>query len=320
MAPCALSSCVKGILVELEKLKGIFVPLITPLDARGEIDEAELRRFVSWLIARGVHGLYPNGSTSEFTRFTSEERRRIVRIVLEETAGRVPVVAGAAEANVKETLAACEAYAGMGARAAAIVSPFYYRLESDSVYAYFAEIARHAAGDIFLYNIPAFASPLDLESIRRLAAEFPRIIGIKDSSGDPVFMLRMLAAVRPERPLFSFLTGSEGALVPMMLCGCDGGAHAIANAIPEVTRRMYELAAAGDWSAAMCWQNRMLPLFDLTISPWEFPEGFRAAAELRGFRLGGGRQPQTEAQRARGAALLPAIRRLFETLELEAGG
>ena len=113
---------------ELSKFEGIFTPLLVPLDERGQINEPELRRFVSWLIDRGVHGLYPNGSTGEFTRFTPEERRRIVEVVVDEAGGRVPVLAGAAEANVKETLAACEAYAGMGARAVAIVSPFYYRL------------------------------------------------------------------------------------------------------------------------------------------------------------------------------------------------
>src|SRR5512136_1440113 len=123
-----------------ERITGILTPHIVPLDARGEINEGELRRYIDWMIERGVHGLYPNGSTGEFTRFTPEERRRIVKITCEEAAGRVPVLAGAAEANVRETVAACEAYAGFGARAVAIVSPFYYKLSPESVYAYFREI------------------------------------------------------------------------------------------------------------------------------------------------------------------------------------
>src|SRR3569833_822258 len=85
-------------------LSGIFTPNIVPLDARGEINEAELRRYVDWLIDRGVHGLYPNGSTGEFTRFTADERRRIIKIVCEQCHGQVPVLAGAAEANVRETI------------------------------------------------------------------------------------------------------------------------------------------------------------------------------------------------------------------------
>src|SRR3954462_9313415 len=181
------------------RLQGVFTPNLVPLDARGRINESELRRYVDWLIERGVHGLYPNGSTGEFTRFTVEERREIIKIVCDQAAGRVPVLAGAAEANVKETLAACETYHAYGAAAVAIVSPFYFKLSPESVYAYFREIALNSPIDVTLYNIPMFASPIDVPTIQRLS-EFPRVIGIKDSSGDVAFMMRMIAAVRPRRP------------------------------------------------------------------------------------------------------------------------
>jgi 4-hydroxy-tetrahydrodipicolinate synthase len=308
---------------ELNKLQGIFAPLLVPLDDQDQINEAELRRFVSWLIESGVHGLYPNGSTGEFTRFTTEERRRIVKVVAEECAGRVPILAGAAEANVKETIRACEAYSEMGVRAVAIVAPFYYKLTPESVYAYFAEIARHSPIDITLYNIPMFASPIDVPTIRRLACEFPRVVGIKDSSGDLANMMRMILAVRPQRPDFSFLTGWEAVLVPMLMIGCDGGTHASSNVVPEITRRMYDLFRSGDSAAAMQWQFRILELFDAMLSPLEFPDGFRAAAELRGFHFGKGRLPQTTAQRADHAtlsAILQCILADFELVERPAGG
>ena len=125
-------------------LKGIFTPNIVPLDAAGQIHEPELRRYTEWLIERGVHGLYPNGSTGEFTRFTPQERRRIIAIMADQARGRVPILAGAAEANVRETIAACEYYHGLGVRAVAIVSPFYYKLSPANVYAYFKEIADHS--------------------------------------------------------------------------------------------------------------------------------------------------------------------------------
>ena len=301
---------------ESNRLVGIFTPLLVPLDERNRINEPEFRRFVSWLIERGVHGLYPNGSTGEFTRFTPEERRRIVQVVAEECAGRVPILAGAAEANVKETLAACEAYAEMGARAVAIVAPFYYKLGPESVYAYFAEIARNSPIDLTLYNIPMFASPIDVPTIRRLACEFPRVIGIKDSSGDLAFMMRMITAVRPQRPDFSFLTGWEAVLVPMLMIGCDGGTHASSNAVPEITRRMYDLFRSGDSAAAMKWQFRILELFDAMLNSFEFPDGFRAAAELRGFHFGRGRQPQTSSQRIDRAALSSVLQCILADFEL----
>jgi dihydrodipicolinate synthase/N-acetylneuraminate lyase len=225
-----------------------------------------------------------------------------VQIVCQQAAGRVPVLAGAAEASVRETLQACETYAGYGARAVAIVSPFYYKLCAESVYAYFREIALNSPIDVTLYNIPMFASPIDVPTIRRLA-EFKRVIGIKDSSGDMAFMMRMISAVRPIRPDFTFLTGWEAVLVPMLLIGVDGGTNATSGVVPELTRKLYDLTRAGQIDEAMRLQYRMLELFDAMLYSADFPEGFRAAVELRGFRVGQGRQPQTDRQQIDRAGL-----------------
>lgn len=279
------------------RLHGIFTPNLVPLDGRGEINEPELRRYTSWLIERGVHGLYPNGSTGEFTRFTPDERRRIVAIMADETAGRVPILAGAAEANVRETIRACEYYHGLGVRAVAIVSPFYYKLSPAAVYAYFKEIADHSPIDITLYNIPMFASPIDVPTVRRLAEECPRVVAIKDSSGDLPHMMRMIQAVRPERPDFCFLTGWDAALMPMLLVGCDGGTNATSGIVPELTRRLYDLTVGGRLDEARRLQYSLLELFDAALYSADFPEGFRAALELRGFAPGAGRQPLAASQR-----------------------
>jgi 2-dehydro-3-deoxy-D-pentonate aldolase len=276
-------------------LAGIFTPNMTPLDDSGNINEAELRRYIDWLIERGVHGLYPNGSTGEFTRFTPEERRRIIEIICDQARGRVPILAGAAEANVRETLHACEAYLGFGATAVAIVSPFYYRLSPGAVYEYFREIALNTPIDVTLYNIPMFASPIDVPTVQRLA-EFPRIIGIKDSSGDIAQMLRMMAAVEDSRPDFSFLCGWEPAMVPMLAMGCQGGTFAMSGIVPEVTRKMFELTKAGQLAEARALQMRLTPFFDRIVYGANFPEGIRTAVELRGFKLGSSRQPLDPSQ------------------------
>lgn len=280
----------------MSKIEGIYTPTLVPLLDNGEINEPELRRFLTWLIDSGVHGLYPNGSTGEFTRFTAEERRRIVQISCEVAKGRVPVLAGAAESNAKETIKACETYHSFGARAVAIVSPFYYRLGPESLYAYFREIALNSPIDVTLYNIPMFASPIDVPTIKRLA-ELPRIVGIKDSTGDVAFMMRQIAAVRPIRPDFVFLTGWDCVLVPMLIAGVDGGTNASSNVIPELLRRLYDITRAGRIDEALQLQYRILELFDAMLFPFEFPDGFRAGAAMRGFDLGPGRQPITEQQR-----------------------
>lgn len=281
-----------------QRLQGIFTPNLVPYSSDGGINEAELRRYVDWLIERGVHGLYPNGSTGEFTRFTPEERRRIVTIIADQTAGRVPILAGAAEANVKETLAACEYYASLGIRAVAIVAPFYYKLSPGSVYAYFKEIGDNTPIDVTLYNIPMFASPIDVPTIQRLSEECERIVAIKDSSGEIPHMIRMIQAVRPNRPDFSFLTGWDAALMPMLLVGCDGGTNASSGVVPELTRKLYDVTVAHDIEAARKVQYDLIRLFDAMIYSAEFPEGFRAAVELRGFQMGRGRQPLSVEQQA----------------------
>ena len=295
------------------KIEGIYTPHLVPLDERGQINEAELRRYIDWLIGKGVHGLYPNGSTGEFTRFTPEERQRINHIVCEQARGRVPVLAGAAEANVRETIAACETYREYGARAVAIVSPFYYRLGPESVYAYFREIALHSPIDVTLYNIPMFASPIDVPTVQRLS-ELPRICGIKDSSGDVAQMMRMIQAVRPARPDFAFLTGWEVVLVPMLLIGCDGGTHASSGIVPEITRQLYDLTRAGRIDAAIKLQYRLLELFDVMLFSQDFPEGFRTAVELRGFNFGRGRHPLS----ARQQTDRPQVQRLLQCLLADA--
>ena len=295
-------------------LQGIFTPNIIPLESTGRINEPELRRYVSWLIDRGVHGIYPNGSTGEFTRFTPAERREIVRIICDETRGRVPVLAGAAEANVRETLAACEAYRGFGARAVAIVSPFYFKLSPDGVYAYFREIAQNSPIDVTLYNIPMFASPIDVPTLRRLAEECPRVVGIKDSTGDISLMGRMINAVRPIRPDFSFLTGWDAALVPMLVIGATGGTHASSGVMPEVMRKLYDLTRSGRLDEAVALQLRSIDLFDAMLNAGEFPDGFRCGVELRGFNFGHGRQPLSDTQKISLAAFKERLRGMLDRI------
>lgn len=300
-----------------QPIEGIFTPNMVPLDDRGRINEPELRRYLDWLIAKGVHGLYPNGSTSEFVRFTPEERRRIIEITVDQVAGRVPILAGAAEANVSETVKACEYYAQLGVRAVAIVCPFYYRVSPDNIFSYFSEIAKHSPVDVTIYNIPWLASPLDVPTIIRIAEECPRVVAIKDSSGDLPQMMRLMAAIRPRRPDFRFLTGWDAVLFPMLLLGCDGGTNATSGVVPEITRAIFDSVRKGCIDDARRWQYRLLKYNDALFGAGDFPEGFRIGVETRGFRMGRGRQPLAPVSRERLTQLRGQLEELLAEDRLE---
>jgi 4-hydroxy-tetrahydrodipicolinate synthase len=104
-------------------------------------------------------------------------------------------------------------------------------------------------------------------------------------------MLRIMAAVQRARPDFTFLTGWEPALWPMLAIGCHGGTCATSGVVPEVTRRLYDVARSGDDASAQSLQFRVTELFDLIMGSGDFPEGFRAAVAMRGFAMGPSRHP-----------------------------
>ncbi len=271
-------------------LKGIFTPNLVPFLDDGRIHEDELRRMINWLIAKGVNGLYPNGSTGEFIRLSFEERKRVIQIVAEETRGRVPILAGAAEANLTLILEACRAYADLGCAAVSITGPYYYKVSQESIEHFFRELARRSPIDIVLYNIPQFSNEISLPVVTRLALDCPRIVGIKDSSRDFPRFLCTLQAIKPQRPDFACLIGCEEILFPALLMGADGGTIATSGVVPEVIMRLYQEAIAGHWEEARRIQFKLLDLINAMLYGTNFPEGFRAGMSLRGFNLGTTRQ------------------------------
>ena len=278
------------------KLHGIFTPNMVPLDGRGRINESELRRIVDWQSDKGTSGRSPNGRTGEFTRFSFEELKEIVRIVAEQTAGRAFILAGAAEANVQTTIEAAAYYDTLGVDAVAIVAPFYYNLSPQGVYAYFTEIAKESPINLTLYNIPQFSNDIPNDIILRLAAEQPKITGIKDSSRDLPRFLNMMNEIRPIRPDFVFLLGCEEMLMPALLMGADGGTVATSGVIPEVIMRLYQVSVTGRLEEARAIQYKILPLIKALIFGADFPEGVRQAVAIRGFDMGKGRQPLSPSQ------------------------
>lgn len=271
-------------------LTGIFTPNLVPFHDGGGINEGELRRMINWLIEKGVSGLYPNGSTGEFIRLSFEERKQVIRIVVEEVRGRVPVLAGAAESNFSMTLEACRAYADLGCAAVSVTGPYYYKVSQESIEYFFRELAKHSPIDIVLYNIPQFANEISLPVLTRLAMDCPRIVGVKDSSRDFPRFLNTLQSVKPQRPDFACLIGCEEILLPALTMGADGGTIASSGVVPEAIMRLYREHLAGNFAEARRIQFKLLELINTMLVGPNFPDGFRAGATLRGFKLGSSRQ------------------------------
>jgi len=271
-------------------LSGIFVPNIVPYDPKGRIDEEELRRILRWLGEKGVTGFYPNGSMGEFIRLSYEERKRVVQIVADEAGGR-PILAGAAEPNIDLVLQMCRHCADLGCRAVSITGPYYYKLTQESIEEYFRELAAKSPIDIVIYNIPAFANEISVPVLKRLALDCPRIIGTKDTSRDMPRFQQVLHEIKPQRPDFACLIGWEELLCAALFMGGDGGTLSSAGVVPEVIMKIYTEARAGNWTEAKRVQFKLLDLFSLMVNAPNFPEGFRAGYELRGFTPGRARFP-----------------------------
>jgi len=275
------------------KIQGIFTPNITPFRDDHSINEAELRRYINWVIERGVTGLYPNGSSGEFIRLSFEERKRIVEIIAGETRGRVPILAGAAEANIEQVLKMAKICADLGCEAVSVTGPYYFKVSQESIEHYFREIAKQTPIDIILYNIPQFSNEISVEVVRRLASDCPRIVGIKDSSRDMPRFMNTLAKIKPARPDFSCLIGCEEILLPTLLMGGDGGTIATSGVAPEAVMKLYQSFLKGDLEEARRIQFKMLELIETMFAAGNFPEGFREGVNHRGFDMGRARQPMS---------------------------
>ncbi len=299
----------------MNPINGIFVPHVVPYSADGSLNEGVLREIVSWLIGKGVSGLYPNGSMGEFIRLSFEERKRVVKIVADESRGRVPVLAGAAEPNTDLVLEMCRFCADLGCRAVSITGPYYYKPSQESIETYFREIAANSPIDIVLYNIPAFSTEISVPVLTRLALDCPRIVGTKDSSADMCRFLHIMNAVKPQRPDFSVLLGWEELIVPAIMMGADGGTLSTAGVAPEAIMRIYNTVRKGDFEEAKRLQYKLLELFQTMLKAGNFPAGFRLGYKARGFDIGHARFPCSEEE----AVLLGEVAKKIACLLGECG-
>lgn len=242
-----------------DKLRGAITALVTPFTPHGALDERSLRELVEWQLAEGIDGLVPVGSTGEAVTLTLEERERVVRIVAETVAGRVPVIAGAGSNDTAAAIENSKRLAAAGATHLLHVSPMYSKPPQRGILAHFRAVADAAPVPVVLYNVPGRTASNMLPATTLALAEHANIVAMKEASGNPA---QIDEIIRGRPAGFSVLSGDDGLTLAVMLAGGDGVISVISNAVPRLCATLCAAAASGDWGRARTVHHQLSSLVD----------------------------------------------------------
>jgi len=268
--------------------RGVFPYLVSPVLASGEIDAAVLARLCDDLIAAGVHGLTPLGSTGEFAYLDATQRRRVVQVTVEAARGRVPVVAGVASTTIADAVAQARAVERIGASGVLAILEAYFPVADEGVHDYFKAIAESVSLPVVLYTNPNFQrSDLSLAVIERLS-RVPNIGYIKDASVNTGRLLSILNRVEGRMQVFA---ASSHVPACVMLLGGVGWMAGPACVAPRQSVELYELCKRGDWTAAMA-KQRPLWALNQAFARYNLAACIKGALELQGYAVGAPLAPQ----------------------------
>jgi 4-hydroxy-tetrahydrodipicolinate synthase len=237
------------------RLTGCGTALVTPFTSGGAVDERALRDLVEWQIRQGVHFLVPCGSTGEAATMSPEEHRRVVEIVVEQAAGRMPIVAGAGSNDTKRAVAMSREMKAAGATHLLHVSPMYNKPPQRGIIAHFRAVADATDLPVIVYNVPGRTGS-NIEAKTTLAlAQVPNIVAVKEASGN---LAQITDVLRDRPPAFSVLSGDDELTLAVMAAGGDGVISVVSNATPREMAALTECAAAGRLAEARDLHVRLL--------------------------------------------------------------
>jgi 4-hydroxy-tetrahydrodipicolinate synthase len=241
---------------------GCGTALVTPFTRDGALDEAAVRRLARRQIEAGIHFLVPCGTTGESPTLSEDERVRVVELVVEEAAGRVPVLAGAGGYDTKEVIHAATRMKRVGASGILSVTPYYNKPTPEGLFQHYSAIAGEVGLPVVVYNVPGRTGcNVDVATIARLSG-VPGIVGVKEASGNIGQMVEICGAVPPE---FLVLSGDDALTLPLMAVGGRGVVSVSANEIPAEMSQMVEYAERNDFASARRIHARILPLLSVNF-------------------------------------------------------
>ena len=236
---------------------GCGTALVTPFTRDGVVDEQNVRRLARRQIDAGVHFLVPCGTTGESPTLSEDERVRIVALVVEESGGGVPVLAGAGGYDTKEVIHVGKRMRDVGATGLLSVTPYYNKPTPEGLYQHYAAIASDVGLPVIVYNVPGRTGcNVDVATLTRLST-IPGVIGVKEASGNVSQMCEICRAV-PES--FLVLSGDDALTLPVMAVGGHGIVSVASNEVPSEMARMVEAAERNDFAAARRLHAALLPL------------------------------------------------------------
>lgn len=233
----------------MTEIKGIIPPIITPMNEDESINETELRNQVNRQIEAGVHGLFPFGTNGEGYILSEQEKEQVLRIVIEETNGRVPVYAGTGCISTRDTIRQSQMAKSLGADILSIITPSFAAASQNELYEHYKTVAEAVDMPIVLYNIPArTGNALAPATVAKLA-KIDNIVGAKDSSGNFDNMLQYIEQTRDVEG-FAVLSGNDSLILWNLLAGGAGGIAGCANVYPKNMASIYDKFIAGDLEGA----------------------------------------------------------------------
>ena len=269
--------------LDKNNLKGIFPALVTPTDEDGNVDKVKTRRLVNTFIEAGCKGLLPVGGTGEYTSLSPLDRVTSVETVVEETAGRVPVIAGVLSAGFKEALNAGMDFKKAGADALMLVTPHYAKPLQEGIRKYFCDFVLKIDMPVIIYDNPVRTGvTLEPRTIEKIVDENEMIIGFKASSPDPAHFLKTMSLVGDK---ISILSGDEYLFVWQLMMGAQGGFPAIVNVFPQPWVEIFEKVQKGDIGGAFKTHTQLIPLIE-AIYAETFPSLLKEAMGMVGMDVG----------------------------------
>ena len=266
-------------------IKGIIVPILTPVDQDENVDEARLRRQVDFVIDHGVHGILAFGSNGEFYMFQPEEMERALRIILDQTAHRVPVFFGMGMVNTKSCIILAKMAEQAGADGISVLQPMFLKPTEDELYAHFKAIA-NAVPDLpmLLYNNPGRVGyTMSGNLVERLAREVDNIVGIKDSSGD---MTQTEEFIRRTQDIdFKVFGGKDTLIYATLAHGGVGAVCTTANYMPDLVVSVYNAYLKGNPRQALEYQFKLKPI-RLSMDKTSFPVATKDMANMLHMDVG----------------------------------